>query len=204
MWYKSNMNVESHPQHLVFSFENMLVAYAGERLKCTFNLHPSPLQRHNVLVGPTIRSRLQDEKGNPLNPYEKPSWIARLLSRTFALPGATVLVLGCGVGGEVLGALAAGMNVVALDNDLTQLQALHGRLSQLSEEHSNASLNWEVALPEAFAGQWGAPGVGAQPVAEKAAVEEKGEEKEEIVQSASPEHLLCMFPAYPLCLACPM
>jgi len=58
-----------------------------------------------------------------------------LLLKNHTNPGDWVLVVGAGAGGEVLGAIAAGLNVVAVERDPRQFKALKGRLNQLVVEN---------------------------------------------------------------------
>ena len=62
--------------------------------------------------------------GGVVNPTQKPSYIASELAKAFLAPGSTVVVVGAGAGGSVEGFISAGMNVVAFENDIRQVEAL--------------------------------------------------------------------------------
>lgn len=85
-------------------------------------------ERPNFVFMPAVRNFLRDEKGEVINFSEKPIALASHIMRIIVPKGATVLVLGYGSGSEVCGALAAGLNVVGVENDQRQLKAAQSRV----------------------------------------------------------------------------
>ena len=65
------------------------------------------------------------------NLHEKPPENMRVLMANHSSPGNWVLVLGAGAGGEVLGAINAGLNVDAIERDARQFEGLRARLTQM-------------------------------------------------------------------------
>ena len=61
--------------------------------------------------------------GAPINIHEKPDWLAEALLSQYTRPGQWIVVGGFGAGGDVRGALNAGLNVVAIENDPDQFNA---------------------------------------------------------------------------------
>ena len=61
--------------------------------------------------------------GAPINIHEKPDWLAEELLSQYTRPGQWIVVGGFGAGGDVRGALNAGLNVVAIENDPEQFLA---------------------------------------------------------------------------------
>jgi len=113
-----------------------------------------------------------DDK-KPVNPYEKPAWIARLLCSLFTTPFDKALVLGAGAGGEVVGCLAAGISVVACENDPDQYKHLHTRIADIATKFEQTK-SWEVTLPKAFVGS-----MGAQPLKKSEDPESEDDEAKE-------------------------
>ena len=68
------------------------------------------------------------DDGEVINDCQKPIELARLLISNHISPGGNVLVLGSGAGGEVLGAVAAGCNVVCVEKDEKQYNGLIAHL----------------------------------------------------------------------------
>jgi hypothetical protein len=56
----------------------------------------------------------------PINIHEKPDWLAEALLAQYTRPGQWIVIGGFGAGGDVRGALNAGLNVVAIENDQEQ------------------------------------------------------------------------------------
>ena len=54
---------------------------------------------------------------------EKPEYVAKWILRRLTKPGDTVIIAGFGAGGDVRGALNAGCNVYAIEQDLKQFNA---------------------------------------------------------------------------------
>ena len=123
-WYKVDAN-KANPvhmrtpalEHLVFGAHSFR-AGGGE-----LDLPIDPKDRHNLIMGPGVRSLALAADKKPINVCEKPEWLAEALVKGWMPPGSTVLVVGAGSCGDVRGLLNAGMNVVALEGDPRQYAA---------------------------------------------------------------------------------
>jgi hypothetical protein len=108
----------------------------------------SPLERHNLLALPgvsTVRSRrFLDQNQKVVNQHEKPPALMREFLDRFLPPGANVLVIGAGSGGEVIGALASRCgDIIALEPDAYQFENLVRRMHRLqSRSKKNPDLKF--------------------------------------------------------------
>ncbi len=121
-WYKANQNLEG-PQQLIFAFELIIIAWRSGFTGMPFHMERNPMRRHNIIVGPALRVHHKHSNGENINPYQKPAYIAYQLCKVFAQPLDNILIVGFGAGGDVEGASAAGMNVVAIEREKTQFDA---------------------------------------------------------------------------------
>ena len=157
-WYKTNQTNEGSAQSWVPSTEELVIGYYGGSKNVPWNnLDPSPMYRHNVLHGPNVAHRLTNDNSMIVNRHEKPTWLARKICSIHGNPGDTVLVLGAGAGGEVVGCLAAGMNVLAFESDASQYPYLKARVEVLAQKFLGSHGNWQKICPDAFLGTVGSP-----------------------------------------------
>ena len=77
-----------------------------------------PLQRHNIIIGPKMGKRAVDVDEKEINVCEKPAYLSEWILRKLTKPGDTVVVAGFGAGGDLRGALNAGCNVLAIEQDV--------------------------------------------------------------------------------------
>ena len=82
-----------------------------------FSLSKNPVERQNIIMGPSKRVLSKNAQGKAINIHEKPDWLAEAILAQYTKPGQWIVVGGFGAGGEVRGALNAGLNVVAIEND---------------------------------------------------------------------------------------
>lgn len=130
-WYKTDRNIKGFDQY-TFAVEQLIVAYKGGKRSVPWFTPENPMHRHNLISGPGVSNRTLDQQGGVLNITEKPPYVSALLARAHCPPGANVLVLGCGVGGDVSGLVASGFNVVAVDSDPLQIAACESRMRALA------------------------------------------------------------------------
>ena len=137
-WHKTNQNTEGAPDRHTFAVEVFLMG----RMKCNdkaldpCTLDYNPMQRHNILTGPTLSTYKRNAEGQKINIHEKPTYLARQLATMFCSPGDWVIVCGSGAGGEVFGCIEAGCNVVAIDKDEVQVKALCANLLTYDAEQA--------------------------------------------------------------------
>ena len=125
-WYQPDKNVAGPVYRRTPAVEVFLVAHKGPHsgFGAQFNLSKDPVKRHNQIIGPSRRVLTKDPAtGQPINIHEKPDWLAEAILGDYSRPGQWIFVGGFGAGGDVRGALGAGLNVVAIENDPNQFQA---------------------------------------------------------------------------------
>ena len=144
-WYKENQNVEGNKDQFTLAVEELLLGRMKTTDKAlnTCQLPNNPVERHNIITGPTLHTYKKNEMGEKINLHEKPKYLATWLCETFTKPGDWVLVIGAGAGGEVFGALDGLCNVVAIEKDPEQAEALESNLrryeSELEMQERNAA-----------------------------------------------------------------
>lgn len=137
-WHKDNQNTEGAPDRHTFAVENFLMG----RMKCNdraldpCTLDFNPMMRHNHITGHTLSTYRKNADGQKINIHEKPTYLARELATLFCSPGDWVIVCGAGAGGEVFGCIEAGCNVVAIEQDEVQVQALCANLLTYDAEQA--------------------------------------------------------------------
>ena len=104
--------------------EQSTVGYHPCRVKCCNNMDENPRKRMNVMSIPAVTKYHRDEHGEVVNPCQKPAELFKLFCEKHSLPNNWVLVIGPGAGGEVMGAILAGMNVVAVEMNERQFNCL--------------------------------------------------------------------------------
>jgi hypothetical protein len=122
-WVKENHSTPtSHGYTSVV--EQATVGYHPCRVKCCNNMDENPRKRMNVVTMPAVTKYHRDEQGEVVNPCQKPPQLFKEFCERHSLPNNWVLVVGPGAGGEVMGAILAGMNVVAVEMNLRQFNCL--------------------------------------------------------------------------------
>jgi hypothetical protein len=106
------------------------------------------------MVGPTLRVHHKNSSGNVINPYQKPAYIAYQLCKTFALPLDTILIVGFGAGGDIEGASAAGMSVVAIEMEKTQFDATLA-IWRTHQQQLIGGVPYETLFPSIQEGRFG-------------------------------------------------
>ena len=127
--YKPAQNAKGVNCH-IYSTDNLLIHWKGGMNKATkYFAEPHPWKRHNFMILPMLRTKHGSSLDDlPINVTEKHPLISYTLSKQLFEPGKPVLVIGSGSGGEVVGLLRAGFDVVAMDLDKAQIEGLRQRL----------------------------------------------------------------------------
>jgi hypothetical protein len=95
----------------------------------------------------------KDRDNKVYNATQKPWQIAKMFARyhTSGLISNKALVLGAGSGSEVVGCLAAGVSVIAIENNKRQLEGLRSRIDQALAHDSMAEVycvkQWSMGRP---------------------------------------------------------
>jgi hypothetical protein len=139
-WHKSGFNVVGHYKAYLSSVETAIVSYYGGITKAPHgNMSKNPTLRHNFTEGPHVtKKRLSIKDHKVLNETEKPQWVAKALGMRHWLPQSTVVVIGAGSGGDLLGLIGAGLNVIGIEPDPRQFFELQAAvLEKVSEMRAN-------------------------------------------------------------------
>jgi hypothetical protein len=112
--------------------EAMMIGYKpGIADHTWFGRETRPQDKVNYILADTISGSKKVQRSDskkPLNPCQKPSILAETLCRRHCSKGQWAIVLCAGQGGEVVGCLNAGLNVMAVEIDEEQLTGLHATL----------------------------------------------------------------------------
>jgi hypothetical protein len=128
-WCKEGHNAVGHNKRYVFSTEFMQLLWKPDIESCPSFLSPNPLERHNFIIGPAQHTKFKSLKtSKPVNIHEKPPWLMKELCKRHVTPGGRVLIIGGGAGGEVVGAMRAGMDVICVEKDEVQFHDLLSRV----------------------------------------------------------------------------
>ena len=120
--YKPQQNYTGYNNYLS-ACEFMLLAFKPEASKVRFLMDKNPLLRHNLAQA--NRGALRKYfNGQPINLTEKPSSVMEQLVKNHSQPNDVILMLGTGAGGDVMGALNANRNVVGIEIDAAQVEAM--------------------------------------------------------------------------------
>ena len=121
-WYKPDMNVVGPVFKRTPAVEVCVIGHRGPTnlYGTQFSLSKNPVERQNIIMGPSKRVLSKNAQGKAINIHEKPDWLAEAILAQYTKPGQWIVVGGFGAGGEVRGALNAGLNVVAIENDPDQ------------------------------------------------------------------------------------
>lgn len=130
-WYKKDQNVEGSSTRFTHAVEHFVVGrrLASDSSKNVTNLSKNPVERHNMITGPTKSKYLLDDQGKKVNIHEKPGYLASWMAQRFCRPGDWAIVIGAGAGGDVLGLIDSDINVVAIERDAVQIPHLTARLT---------------------------------------------------------------------------
>ena len=151
--YKPAQNANAR-NNLVNAADMILIHYRGgmaNAIRKTFPHGNNPTSRHNFLATPLLHGKTTIESGGPpINPCEKHPIIAYHLSKILFETGKPVLVIGSGSGGEVVGLVRAGFNVVAVEMDHAQNAGLRARLTAEAAVLDKTKVEMELYYQQAM------------------------------------------------------
>ena len=128
-WYKEGQTKVANKQQLTPAFELLIVARKQRQGHTAYSCLPdNPCERHNYISGPPQRTYLTDSKGQKVNPTQKPEYVFQWVLASFAAPNLPVLICGTGAGGEVRAAINQEVDVIGIERDSHQLEALYASL----------------------------------------------------------------------------
>ena len=103
-----------------------------------------PLATSQHLTIDAVTTRSKDTNGKVVNQHEKPPELLYQLNRRFGIRGSTVLIIGAGCGGDVVGAIPGPQQcTIALEPDPDQFKCLVRRITNLaSPSKTNKDIKW--------------------------------------------------------------
>jgi hypothetical protein len=124
-WVKDGHHSQTPQSSLTSVFEVGTVGYKPDRTKVKWGgATADPRGRRNVIEAKPVSSFFKAADGEPINICQKPPEIIQYFTNMHVPPGGHVLIIGFGSGAEILGALDCDVNVVGIDSDLRQFEAV--------------------------------------------------------------------------------
>ena len=103
-------------------------ATANNQYRHSINLPVNPFDRHNIVIGPGQRVYDRNAEGKVINVCQKPAYLSKYFAARYLQPNSWVYVAGSGAGGDVMGFMNTGHNVLAMEKDAPQLKAMMANL----------------------------------------------------------------------------
>jgi hypothetical protein len=144
-WIKTDTNHNGAPSQFLNAVQMLVVASSSsEHLKLQKGFPVNPHHRLNSRFAHGVRTPYKHSRtGQVLNPTEKPGEIAEFFCNMYlrGLRTQRAIVLGSGAGGDVMGVLRAGYNVIYIDSDKDQQEQLAQRIrvKQQTMEHQKTT-----------------------------------------------------------------
>ena len=133
-WYKTDHQVQREVSNFTRAVEMCTIGFFPCKLNCPIHLSTNPRDRHNLVEIQAVRNLLRAADGTIINTCQKPRALMSWLCERLAPIGSTILVIGFGSGGEVLGAADCGRNVVGVEQDVRQFQAIQTTLHKIHQD----------------------------------------------------------------------
>lgn len=124
-WHKTDHYTQTPATSYTSSVEMGTIGFKPHRTAVPFNMAVDARHRHNFIEMPAVTTYEKDDHNMQVNPCQKPPGLSKWIVSNHCPPNSSVLVIGAGAGGDVLGALQAEVNVVAVESDERQYNLLH-------------------------------------------------------------------------------
>ena len=132
-WYKGKDHQTKTP---VSSYTNSVemgtIGFRPDRSKCKWQMGKDPRFRQNHFECKGVTKYYKDNNGDIINPCQKPPALMRWLCGNHLPAGSNVLILGAGSGADIIGAVQACCNVVAVERDDHQYKCMKTTLVKYS------------------------------------------------------------------------
>ncbi len=128
-WHKPGHYVNGAMSRMTPVIEVVTIGCTPNADAIHWNVPSDPRARPNLFSCPSVLSLAKDSTGNIINVTEKPPQLAEFLLGMVCKKGSNVLIVGTGAGGDVKGALNAGMNVIGVENDEKQFNQLKSEMN---------------------------------------------------------------------------
>ena len=121
----------------IHAVETVYVFFQDSRAHCPHSFpSPDPRRRHNLLFSPPTFPKYKDAEGQIVNETERPFTTMAYLAHIHRKPDGRALVLGAGMGGDVLDLIYAGLDVYAVDYCEVQFPHLQQRFNAILSKWS--------------------------------------------------------------------
>ena len=161
-WYKKDQQQNMGAHMMVPSVEVGLLAFLtgatqSNQYRHSINLPANPSDRHNIVIGPGQRQYDRNAEGKVINVCQKPAYLSEYFGTRYLQPNSWVYVAGSGAGGDVMGFMNAGHNVLAMEKDAPQLKAMMANLCKYVPKTQLSKVVTVKELEEAKENPEGAP-----------------------------------------------
>ena len=130
-WYKGREHTApAQVRSYVNAVEMMTIGFFPNKSTAGWSVNKDPRKRHNFIQQSGPRSYVKTISGEVLNQAQKPRFLMNKIVSEHVPLGGNVLVVGAGAGGDVMGALDAGCNVVAVESNKLQYSYLQATLQK--------------------------------------------------------------------------
>ena len=130
-WYKgSKHTAPAQVRSYVSTVEMMTIGFFPNKASAGWSVDVDPRKRHNFIQQAGPRVYVKTTSGEVLNQAQKPRFLMNKMVSEHVPLGGNVLVVGAGAGGDVMGALDAGCNVVAVESNALQYSYLQATLQK--------------------------------------------------------------------------
>jgi hypothetical protein len=153
-WVKTGHHTQTPVSCLTSVFEVGTVGYKPNRTDVGWaGAKRDPRERRNVIEAKPVASFWKAADGEPINVCQKPPEIIQTFVNMHVPPGGNVLIIGFGSGAEICGALDCGVNVVGIDSDIRQFDAVKKVLVHKYEHEAKKekALSKELGPPSSVA-----------------------------------------------------
>ena len=139
-WYKGKEHQTKTP---VSSYTNSVemgtIGFMPNRKPCGWQMGTDPRHRHNHFEHKGVTKYYKYDNGEIINPCQKPPALLRWLCNNHLMSNSNVLIIGAGSGADIIGATQACCNVVAVERDDRQFEALQTTLVKYASAAETAA-----------------------------------------------------------------
>jgi hypothetical protein len=135
-WYKNNQNIEGFKNY-VFAVETFTIGFIGPSQNRYFHMSANPLERHNIISGPTVNRYWKNDHGRRINTTQNQPGLMRMFALRHCSAEQHCLVLGSGSGTDMLGVMQARRSGVGVEKDPDQWMASCQNLMKKIEKHKS-------------------------------------------------------------------
>jgi len=158
-WYKVGHFGTGPVSSYTNSIEMGTMAWSPSSRECHWRMDLDSRNRHNMFQIPSETLMVRDSEGNIVNPTQKPPLLLETICGHHVPPNGNILIVGAGAGGDVRGAINAGVNVVAVERDHKQFQILQTTLNKIHGQQVRQLIEDAKAVDAVATGKAAVPSV---------------------------------------------